>query len=303
MRRSGRETAKQATWPHGKAVVDSDKPIRTGFREAIDAFRPWLSRIAFPMRAGRAGEGIFGVAMVALVGSVVVAFLYINQSSQVASTGFDIRELDSTRGRLEREEQRLANEGAQLRAFGRVEGEATTRLGMVPAPSPDYVRARRAPIDIDARLRQAEERARSQQPSLDDRVSRWFHLSVIDRNRDTNKSASPAHEAIGTASPAHEAIGTASPAHEAIGTASPAHGATGEVGPPFPSVSRAWTALTGGSAPPAHEAITSTSANTSPPRSSVGVDPPNTSGIGPSSLVQPGRSQTDAERIPPRVMR
>ena len=117
-----------------------------------------LARLAIPTRAKFPGDGFLGLATVALVGSVVVAFLSINQSSQVASTGFDIRELDNTRTRLEREEQRLASEGAQLRAFGRIETEAATRLGMVPAPSPEYVRARRSPLDIDARLREAEKR-------------------------------------------------------------------------------------------------------------------------------------------------
>jgi hypothetical protein len=163
--------------------VQSNQPAYGNLRYMLDGWASTISRVAVPMRAGRSGEGIFGVAIVALVGSVVVAFLSINQSSQVASTGFDIRELDNTRGRLEREEQRLASEGAQLRAFGRIESEATTRLGMIPAPSPDYVRARRAPIDIDARLREAEARARSQQPTIDDRVSQWFHLSVIDHDQ------------------------------------------------------------------------------------------------------------------------
>ena len=161
--------------------MQSNQPAPGSLRSLFDGWASTTGRLSLPLRSGRSGEGFFGVAIVALVGSVVVAFLSINQSSQVASTGFDIRELDNTRGRLEREEQRLANEGAQLRAFGRIEGDATTRLGMVPAPSPDYVRARRSPIDIDARLREAEARARSQQPTIDDRLSRWFHLSVVDR--------------------------------------------------------------------------------------------------------------------------
>jgi hypothetical protein len=174
-------------------VMQSDDHM--GLRPAVDAIPRIWSRFALPMRAGRSGEGAFGLAMVALVGSFVVAFLYINQSSQVASTGFSIRELDSTRGRLEREEQRLANEGAQLRAFGRIELEATTRLGMVPAPSPDYVRARRSPLDIDARLREAEARAASQQPTIDDRLSRWFHLTVVssvDNERTHDDQSGPA---------------------------------------------------------------------------------------------------------------
>jgi hypothetical protein len=169
-----------------------------------------LARLAIPTRAKFPGDGFLGLATVALVGSVVVAFLSINQSSQVASTGFDIRELDNTRTRLEREEQRLASEGAQLRAFGRIETEAATRLGMVPAPSPEYVRARRSPLDIDARLREAEARARSQQPTLDDRLSRWLHLSVV---------ATPVHSPVTTEE----------------GTATVAT---------FPTLRRAWSALT-----------------------------------------------------------
>ena len=168
--------------------VQSNQPAQRIATSIFDIRRVGAAaagRFTLSMRAGRSSEGLFGVAIVAVVGSVVVAFLQINQGSLAASTGFDIRELDNTRGRLEREEQRLANEGAQLRAFGRIEGEAATHLGMVPAPSPDYVRARRSPIDIDARLREAEARARSQQPTIDDRLSRWFHLSVIDRDAGT----------------------------------------------------------------------------------------------------------------------
>lgn|GEM_PF-4937752 len=183
-----------------------------------------LGRLAIPMRAGRAGEGVLGLAIVALVGSVVVAFLYINQSSQVASTGFDIRELDSTRTRLEREEQRLANEGAQLRAFGRIETEAATRLGMVPAPLPEYVRARRSPLDIDARLREAEARARSQQPTLADRLSRSLHLSVV--NATPVPSPDPPSKAQATAT-----------------------GAGTQMGATLPTLRRAWSALTSPPAP------------------------------------------------------
>ncbi len=153
-----------------------------------------LRAIGFPSRSPRiqsASAQTFRLATSGVIASVVLAFLYINQSSQVASTGYDIRELDDTRARLEREEQRLAAQSAQLRAFGRVEGDATTRLGMVAATSPDHVRARRAPIDIDQRLRDAEARSRSQQPALDDRLARWFHLSVI-RGTSGADVASPA---------------------------------------------------------------------------------------------------------------
>lgn len=158
------------------------------------------------------------VAIIAAVGSVVIAFLHVNQSSQVASTGFDIRELDETRDRLEREAQRLADLSAQLRAFGRVEVEATTRLGMVPSITPDYVRAHRPPIGLDARLREVEAIARSQRPSIDDRMARWFHLSVI-------TGALPAQT---------------DPAR----TAAPSTARTLDR-PAFPSLARAWEVLAG----------------------------------------------------------
>lgn len=193
-------------------TMQSDYQTLGGLRSAFDVIPRALSRLTLPVRFVGTGEGVLGFVVVCIIGTLVGAFLYINQSSQRASTNFDIRELDSARGRLEREQQQLASDGAQLRAFGRIELEATTRLGMVPAPSPDYVRSRRAPFDIDARLREAEARAHSQQPTIDDRLSRWFHLSVVsfDENVHTEDKEQP----------------------------------------PFPSMRRAWAALTGMRADP-----------------------------------------------------
>jgi hypothetical protein len=87
------------------------------------------------------------------------SLLYLNQASHVAATGYDITYAQDERGRLEREQQLLLVRAAELQRLARIEAEATGQLGMVPAPMPEYLRVRPAPVDVEAALKQAEREA------------------------------------------------------------------------------------------------------------------------------------------------
>ncbi len=100
--------------------------------------------------------------MFVLATIVVIALtslLYLTQASNVAATGYDITYAHDERGRLERELQGLNSELARLQALGAIEAEATSKLGMVPAPIPEYVTARPVPADVEAAIARAESEA------------------------------------------------------------------------------------------------------------------------------------------------
>lgn len=101
--------------------------------------------------------------MLVLVTIVLIALsslLYLTQASNVAATGYDITYAQEQRARLERDLQQLKLRSAQLQALDRLESEATTKLGMVPAPVPEYLPQREAPVDVEAALAKAEREAR-----------------------------------------------------------------------------------------------------------------------------------------------
>lgn len=86
----------------------------------------------------------------------VTSLLYVTQASRVAATGYDIQYATDRRVRLEREHQQLLVKAAELQALSRVETEATSKLGMAPAPMPDYLPVGEPPVNVEAALAQAE---------------------------------------------------------------------------------------------------------------------------------------------------
>ncbi len=121
---------------------------------------------------------VLPVISIAFIVAVIV-ILYLTGASRVAATGYDIRDFEQRRVRLEREEQRLLNRASELQAFTRIERDATIRLGLVPATSPDYVRSRPSPIDIDQRLRDAEARTHLENLSVLDSLRVTLHLPGV----------------------------------------------------------------------------------------------------------------------------
>ena len=89
----------------------------------------------------------------------VTSLLYLTQASRVAATGYDISSAEEQRTRLERDEQLLLIQEAQLQSLQSVESKAKQQ-GMVPAPPPAYIRVGAPPVDVEAAIKQAEREAR-----------------------------------------------------------------------------------------------------------------------------------------------
>jgi cell division protein FtsL len=106
----------------------------------------------------------------------LTSMLYLTQASNVAATGYDITYAQDERVRLERELQQLTIRAAQLQALNRVEGEATSKLGMVPAPVPEYVPQRDAPLDVEASLERALRDARREPNGLREQLAALLRL-------------------------------------------------------------------------------------------------------------------------------
>ena len=104
------------------------------------------------------------------------SLLYLTQASRVAATGYDISAAQDERARLERQQQQLLIQEARLQALLRVESEATTRLQMVPAPPPDYVRVGAAPADVDGAVERALAAARRRPPGWGERLVAFLRL-------------------------------------------------------------------------------------------------------------------------------
>lgn len=106
----------------------------------------------------------------------VTSLLYLTQASRVAATGYDISFAEARRSELEREQQALLVKVAQLQSLARIEEEATSKLGMVPAPLPEFLRAKSPEVDFDAAITRAERAARHEPPSWWEPVARLMRL-------------------------------------------------------------------------------------------------------------------------------
>jgi len=73
--------------------------------------------------------------------AALVSLLYLSQTSDVATTGYDIADLQSQKATLEMENEQLRLQIAQLESLDRVDQAATTRLHMGPPRQAVYVTA------------------------------------------------------------------------------------------------------------------------------------------------------------------
>lgn len=111
------------------------------------------------------------LALATIVLLSTTSLLYLTQASHVAATGYDITYAEDRRQRLEREQQLLLMKEAQLRALAKIESDATNRLGMVPAPPPDFLPQRSSPVDVEAALRHAEHEAQRRATTWQERLA------------------------------------------------------------------------------------------------------------------------------------
>ncbi|MGH2459879.1 MAG: septum formation initiator family protein [Chloroflexota bacterium] len=76
-----------------------------------------------------------------LVVGALLSLLYLNQTSDVAATGYDIADLQAQQGALTMRNEQLRLEVAQLESLDRVDREATARLHMGPPRQVVYATA------------------------------------------------------------------------------------------------------------------------------------------------------------------
>lgn len=81
------------------------------------------------------------LAIPLLILATVVSLLYLSQTSDVATTGYDIADLEAQKRELQMRNEQLRLQIAQLQSLDRVEHEAATRLQMGPPRHVVYVTA------------------------------------------------------------------------------------------------------------------------------------------------------------------
>lgn len=126
------------------------------------------------------------LGLITLVLIALTSLLNLTQSSHVAATGYDITYAEDRRMRLQRDVEVLTIRAAELQALDRLEAEAINRLGMVPAPVPDYLPARGAPVDVEEALARAERAALHEPEGWRGRLAVWLR---IDRRGDATQMA------------------------------------------------------------------------------------------------------------------
>ncbi|MBI3970991.1 MAG: cell division protein FtsL [Chloroflexi bacterium] len=125
---------------------------------------------------------VFDLRPVTLVFATIVlisvtSMLYLTQASRVAATGYDISRAEDRRARLERRQQVLLADIAKHQSLKRIEAEATAKLGMAPAPPPQYLRVRAPAVDVDAAVQRAEHEAQHLPRTWRERLAAAMRLS------------------------------------------------------------------------------------------------------------------------------
>lgn len=116
------------------------------------------------------------LVLATIVAISLTSLLYLTQASNVAATGYDITYASDRKAKLEKELQILKVQSARLQSLNRLETDASN-MGMVPAPLPDYVASKTAPVDVDAALAKAEREAMHTPSTWQDRLSAILRLS------------------------------------------------------------------------------------------------------------------------------
>ena len=100
-----------------------------------------------------------GLVFASIVCIAVAALLYLTQVSRVATSGYELANLEHRREQLKREHQQLLVELARLQSISQVDQTAASELGMVQAHTETFLTAATLPaaLDIETAIR-AEER-------------------------------------------------------------------------------------------------------------------------------------------------
>lgn len=90
------------------------------------------------------------LALALLAIAAAVSLIYLSQTSDVASTSYDIADLQAQVQALEMQNEQLQLQVAQLESLDRVDREASTRLHMGPPEREIYVTAQAVPLPTPA---------------------------------------------------------------------------------------------------------------------------------------------------------
>ena len=137
-----------------------------------------------------------GLVFASIVCIAVAALLHLTQVSRVATSGYELANLEHRREQLKREHQQLLFELASLRSISQVDQTAANELGMVQAHTETFLPAATLPaaLDIEAAI-QAEEQTTGATPSTwRQRLGALLTLvqSKLDRTDSAGPSAGPA---------------------------------------------------------------------------------------------------------------
>jgi len=102
--------------------------------------------------------------VLALLLMALVSLLYLSQTSDVATTGYDIADLQAQQQQLQMQNEQLQLQIAQLESLDRIDQAASTRLHMGPPDHVVYVTAPPAVIPTPVASDQSTANARSSTP-------------------------------------------------------------------------------------------------------------------------------------------
>ncbi len=85
--------------------------------------------------------GLPTLAAALLAALALLGLLYLTQTSGIATTGYDVQELEATRAQWQVRNDQLRLRIAEARSLGRVERDARLRLGMAAPERVVFVRA------------------------------------------------------------------------------------------------------------------------------------------------------------------
>ena len=140
-----------------------------------------------------------GLVFASIVCIAVAALLYLTQASRVATSGYELANLEHRREQLKREHQQLLVELASIQSIGQIDQAAASELGMVQAHTETFLPAATLPaaLDIEAAIQAEERNTGNTSSTWRQRLGALLALvqSKLDRTASAAPSDSPAPSA------------------------------------------------------------------------------------------------------------
>ena len=140
-----------------------------------------------------------GLVFASIVCIAVAALLYLTQVSRVATSGYELANLEHRREQLKRGHQQLLVELASIQSIGQVDQAAASELGMVQAHTETFLHATTLPatLDMEAAILAEEQNTGDTSSTWRQRLGTFLALvqSKLDRTTNAAPSDSPAPSA------------------------------------------------------------------------------------------------------------